>query len=114
MCAKLITHQQEGANMRWITALIIALALTFTGAATAQAAVSIPTKSDGRPAFSAKTKAKLATTAEAKRVSSRAKKYGSPKKFEYDIRGCEIQYKVRTVKQSDCINLSIRVHKQFY
>ena len=95
-----------------IGGIILAGALALGAASPAQAAISIPTKS-GRAVFTAATTAKLKSAAEQKTIKARSAKFKSPVAFESDIRGCEIQYKVRTVQQSDCINISIRFHKQY-
>lgn len=89
-------------------ALTTALILGASGPA--QAALSIELNSAGRVKFSSAVRAKLATPAQKKIINTRAKKYGSPKVFEKDMRGCELQYKIYTIQQSDCLNMTIRYH----
>ena len=91
-----------------LAALTLAGALALTATPAQAASVHYNT-----PAFTKATKAKLATPANKALIAKRAKAHGSPKAFEKDIRGCEIQYKVRTVKQSDCLNMVIRIHRQY-
>ena len=95
-------------------ALVLALSVVFAPtAAVSPSSHSVKTTKAGQVVFTAKTKAKLNTAANKKLINNRAKKYHSTKKFERDIRGCEIQYKTYTVNQSTCLNLTIKFHGMY-
>lgn len=89
-----------------VIAVMVTVGLIFTGTAQAEAATP-------RHKFSSSVVKKLKTAKHQKVIDARVKKYKTPRAFEFDIRGCEIAYKVRTKKQSDCLNQTIVAHKQY-
>ena len=99
--------------MKKIIATAALTAALVLGAAGPAQALSIDMHKDGRVKTSASVREKLKTPAQKKIINTRAKKFGTPRAFERDIRGCELQYKVRTDQQSDCINMTIRYHGQY-